>query len=187
VVVQCTSLTALLQLAHRSRDTIASRFASKQPLLRSCLAHTDADVCMLAARLVGVSATAMKPKAAAGLIEELTAKLPEQGVDRMPRNIRFEEVHGSSAAAGFVSAAAQGVGTAKDRGVAAAMRACVQRLVALLGTGDAHLAAAALAALGCVQLVASLGLDKGDLAVVVADAKAGSKSAAGMLPCLQEL
>jgi hypothetical protein len=163
---------------------VASRFVTQQPVLLSFLAHTNAAVRLLVSRLLGVIATAMAPDAASSLMQQLASKLPERGVSDLPKGVRYEEVHGSAAAAGFVCAAAQLAGVAEGSSVVKAMSECVQRFVGLLGNGDAQLAAAALAALGYIHLVAPLGLDKGDVAAVATDAKAGPQSASGMSPLL---
>ena len=164
--VQAAALTSLLSLAAEHRGAIAQRFVTRLPFLRAFLAHTSPTVRALAARLLGIVATALPAAAAAALIDDLRSRVPPPKADAASGNsgggaVKFEEQHGSVTACGFVCAGALEF-SGEDAGVRRAVEACVGALVTTLGAGDAQLAAAAAAALGHVQLAAPLPLPAGE-------------------------
>ena len=123
----------------------------------------------------------MSPVATAELLSQLTAKLPESHGSDAAKGAKYEEVHGSAVAAGFVGAAATLAGAAgrADASVSNAVQQCTARLVQLLGNGDAPLAVAGAAALAHLQLASPLALEAGDITGLKVDAAAAPRTAAG--------
>jgi hypothetical protein len=159
--LQVHALTSVLQLASEDREAIASRFATRLPFLHAFLSHSSSAVRPLAAKLLGVAASGLAPPAAAELVTDLIAKLPLPPSTAVAAvsglggkgTVKFEAAHGNILAAGFVCA------VVKEGDVVVK---CVRALVATLGNGDAHLAAAAAGALGYIQLVIPLPIPPGE-------------------------
>lgn len=183
----------LLDLALSKPEPVAAYFATRVAAIQALLAHTAEPVRTLAARALAAVSGKLSQPTHAELLQQLCAKLPAPGSTDLPKGVKFEEVHGCTAAAGLLIAAsaaqAQQPGKHDRAGGAAhpaapsdAVSTCTKRLLGLLGSAHAQLATNAALALGHMQLAGALRVADGDLEALDVSTGASGASAAGV-PC----
>ncbi|CAK0785632.1 hypothetical protein CVIRNUC_008843 [Coccomyxa viridis] len=163
--LQAAALEAILEVAAGAPAEFAGEFRSKTGWLQGFLSHVNPAVREMAARLLGIVATALSADSASSLL----ARLCDPG----DRSSKFEATEGSLAATGFVLAQlSTGVPSIPEQ----ALRAAAESLsnVAQDAKG-AHAAAAALA-LGYAGLQGTLPLPAGLEAPDAAESTSPSSS-----------
>ncbi|XP_062171204.1 uncharacterized protein LOC133876988 [Alnus glutinosa] len=147
VELHANASKALIAIASRIPEMIASRYALKSSWLKQLLSHLDLDTRESAARLLGIASSALPTPASSALISELIALISGT------HNSRFERQHGALCAIGYLTAACISRTPAIPETLLQNVFKC---LVDVVNSETATLASVAMQALGHIGLRVSL-------------------------------